>query len=164
MKRTIIATLFVIALGVLVQPQAPGSVPNVAPVVRHLVAPVYPASARLARIQGTAIDEISIKTDGTVSAVTLVSSHPIFWPAVEGALKAWSFDALPQAANLRVTVIFAFDTDCPASESAISDALHFGETGFSADLPTKLEIKTCLDLTSTNVSAIDHAQGSHTSK
>ncbi len=153
MRRTIIATLLVIALCVLARPQA-RSIPA-AIGVRHFVAPVYPASARHARMQGTAIADVSVKPDGTVSAVTLISSHPIFWPVVEGALKYWSFDTLPQATTVRVEIVFELDTDCAVSESGKSNALHFGETRVSADLPTKLEIKACLDLTNTDVSAID---------
>ena len=43
------------------------------PSVHHFVAPMYPVAARLARVQGTAVAEVSIKDDGAVDSVKIIS-------------------------------------------------------------------------------------------
>ncbi|MCU1299358.1 MAG: hypothetical protein JWO91_3636 [Acidobacteriaceae bacterium] len=49
--------------------------------VRHFVAPAYPVTACLARIQGTAVAEVAIKSDGAVDSVKVISAHPMYQSA-----------------------------------------------------------------------------------
>lgn len=53
--------------------------------------PVYPPLAMQARIQGTVRFDTTIGRDGKVSALTLVSGHPLLVTAASEALRAWEY-------------------------------------------------------------------------
>src|SRR5215469_4713230 len=80
--------------------------------VRHFVAPAYSFVAGLARVEGTAVAEVTIKADGTVDSVKVISGLPLLRGSVETALNQWSFQA-SAATALRVTTRFELAYDCP---------------------------------------------------
>lgn len=123
--------------------------------VRHFVAPDYPAAAWLSRIQGTTVAEIGVKADGTVNSVKVISAHPIFRDAVESALKQWTFSS-PAATTLRVTTRFELDADCPLSGPQESDKGYYVRTQVIADLPTTVEVKTCLPVITIDTNKSGH--------
>jgi len=55
------------------------------------VAPVYPAVARSARVQGTVTLLAVIAKDGTVENLSLVSGHPLLVSAAMDAVKQWRY-------------------------------------------------------------------------
>lgn len=113
--------------------------------VRHFVAPAYPATAWLSRIQGTAVAEVAIKADGAVDFVKVISAHPIFREPLETALKQWLFHT-STATTLRVTTRFQLDADCPLTSSQQPDRRYYVKTQVTADLPANIEVKTCLPI------------------
>jgi TonB family protein len=123
--------------------------------VRHFVAPDYPVAAWLARIQGTVVTQVSIKSDGTVDSVTFVSAHPIFRRSVEAAIDQWAFE-VSTATDLMITTEFKLDADCPLTGSQESDKRYYAQTRVSADLPSKVEVKTCLPIVTTETNQTQH--------
>jgi TonB family protein len=113
--------------------------------VNHFVAPDYPAAAWLARIQGTTVADIAVRADGTVESVKVISAHPMFRDAVESALKKWTFSS-SAATSLQVTTRFQLDADCPLSGSQEPDERYYVRTQIIADLPSTVEVKTCLPI------------------
>lgn len=112
--------------------------------VRRFVAPAYPVAAWLARIQGTAVTEVTIKPDGTVDSVKFISAHPMFRESVETALKHWSFQ-ISTVTTLKISTRFQLDdADCPLSGSSELDKRYYVQTQVSADLPSSIDVKTCL--------------------
>jgi hypothetical protein len=116
--------------------------------VRHFVAPVYPVAAWLARVQGTV--EVTIKTDGTADSVKFISVHPMFRESVETALKQWPFQPISKATILKITIRFQLDADCPLTRSQEPDKRHYVQTRVSADLPSHVDVSTCLPVTTIN--------------
>jgi TonB family protein len=55
------------------------------------VAPVYPALAKQARIQGTVIFSATIGKDGQIANLQVVSGHPLLVPAATDAVKQWVY-------------------------------------------------------------------------
>jgi protein TonB len=55
------------------------------------VEPLYPAIARVARIQGAVQVQIDISETGAVTNVTLLSGHPLLREAAMRAAKQWLF-------------------------------------------------------------------------
>jgi TonB family protein len=55
------------------------------------VAPIYPALARTARIQGTVVMKASINKKGEVESLELISGHPMLAPAAMDAVKQWKY-------------------------------------------------------------------------
>ena len=53
--------------------------------------PVYPALARQARIQGTVRFNVTIDRAGAVSAMELVSGHPLLIPAAQEAVRQYRY-------------------------------------------------------------------------
>ncbi len=113
--------------------------------VRHFVAPVYPASAWLARIQGTAEADVAINADGAVDSVKIVSAHPMFREPLETALKRWTFSTAA-ATSLRVTTRFQLDPDCPLTGSGEPGKRYYIQTNVTADLPSNVGVRTCLPI------------------
>jgi hypothetical protein len=123
--------------------------------VRHFVAPAYPATAWLSRIQGTAVAEVAIKSDGVVDSVKVISAHPMFREPLETALKQWLFQT-SAATTLRVTTRFQLDADCPLTGSQEPDKRYYVQTQVSADLPANIEVKTCLPIITIDTSKSHH--------
>ena len=127
--------------------------PDNVPIVRHFVAPEYPISAWLAQIDGSAVMELIIKQDGTVDSATFVSGLPIFHKSIETALKDWTF-RVADSTKINVTTQFKLARDCPWTASPVTykrDAHSRIETQVFADLPAKIEIRTCAPTIETSV-------------
>ncbi|HKR85708.1 MAG TPA: energy transducer TonB [Terriglobales bacterium] len=123
--------------------------------VRHFVAPAYPVAAWLARVQGTAVAEVSIKDDGAVDSVKIISaSIPLFRDSLDTALTQWSFQT-SAATALRVTTRFELDGDCPQS-SSVRHGNYYIQTTVTADLPTNVVVKTCLPIISIDTGKSRH--------
>ena len=118
------------------------------PILLTFVAPAYPRVAKEKRMQGTAVTEITIGTDGKVIDVKTVSAHPVFAGYVVLALKQWRFKPLPKESALRITTKFEFlDDDC--SEGTDKHPI-IAETHVSADLPTLVRVTTGLPCVETS--------------
>ena len=119
--------------------------------VRHFVAPAYPASAWLAHVEGVVVTEVTVKRDGTVQSVKVVSAHPMFREPVESAIRQWLFQPiLSEATALKVTTRFQLDAGCPLTGSNEPDKRYYIPTRVSADLPSSIEVSTCLPIVSIN--------------
>jgi periplasmic protein TonB len=75
------------------------------------VAPVYPALARQARIQGDVVIRLTIDEAGVPTDIRLVSGHPMLSPAALDAVKQWRFrpyqmDEKAVEADTQITVRF----------------------------------------------------------
>jgi TonB family protein len=60
----------------------------------HLVKridPDYPALAKATRLQGKVVLKVTISKDGAVTAVNIVSGHPMLAPAAVQAVKQWQY-------------------------------------------------------------------------
>ena len=80
--------------------------------VIHRVAPLYPAQARSAHIQGTVVLQAVIGKDGSVLNVEVVSGNPVLRQAAVAAVKQWRFNPYfrngePVEAQTEVKVTFA---------------------------------------------------------
>lgn len=81
---------------------------------QHLVKrvePSYPGTAQLARIQGIVTLNVTIDETGKVTAIKLMSGHPLLVDAARNAVKWWKFEPFmlngkPVQANAPVTVEF----------------------------------------------------------
>jgi TonB family protein len=77
------------------------------------VAPVYPAEAKDARIQGVVILETLISTEGRVSSVRVISGHPLLQQAAVDAVSQWMYkptllNGQPVEVVTTTTVNFSF--------------------------------------------------------
>src|SRR6202165_1903407 len=84
----------------------------------HRVAPVYPAQARLLRLEGTVILAAVIMEDGTVGDVNVVEGSTVLAQSAVDAVKHWRYkpyelDGKPVKNETRITIEFKF----PESES-----------------------------------------------
>jgi len=80
------------------------------------VAPLYPASARQAHIEGTVVLQAVIGKDGNVQTVRVVSGHPMLIQAAVNAAKQWHFnpyyqDGEPVEADTQINVNFTLQAD-----------------------------------------------------
>jgi TonB family protein len=57
----------------------------------HRVDPVYPAAARLNRIQGTVVLQASIGTHGFLRHIRVLSGDPLLAESVLDAVKGWRY-------------------------------------------------------------------------
>lgn len=57
----------------------------------HRVEPVYPAMARMARVQGAVVLEAVISKTGTMQNLRLISGHPLLVPAAIEAVSQWRY-------------------------------------------------------------------------
>ena len=55
------------------------------------ILPVYPLTARQARVQGTVVLQATISKDGTVEALRVASGHPFLIPPAIEAVKQWRY-------------------------------------------------------------------------
>ena len=109
----------------------------------HLVKridPEYPPLAKAARLQGKVLLKVTISKDGAVTAVTVVSGHPMLIPSAVEAVKKWQYkpfrvDGQPIAAKTEIEVPFSL---------GISDA-NYKKEQESADNYFKQEDK-CREL------------------
>jgi TonB family protein len=79
----------------------------------HRVAPVYPAQARLLRLEGTVILVAMIMEDGTVRDVKVVEGSPVLAQSAVDAVKHWQYkpyelDGKPVKNEIRIAIDFKF--------------------------------------------------------
>ncbi|WP_321792720.1 energy transducer TonB [Burkholderia pyrrocinia] len=99
------------------KPDAPPTPPVLA--VRHGVQrvggeyPAYPEQALKRKIQGKVIAHLTVRPDGSVSEVTIVSAHPqgVFDTEVMRALKTWKFAPDPMGFIGEVEIGFTLPSD-----------------------------------------------------
>lgn len=77
----------------------------------HSVPPVYPAQARLLRLEGKVVLSAMIMEDGTVSDAKVVEGSPVFAQSAIDAVKNWRYkpyelDGKPVKNEVRITVDF----------------------------------------------------------
>ena len=82
----------------------------------HRVPPVYPAQARLLRLEGTVILAAMVMEDGTVRDVKLVEGSPVLAQSAVDAVKHWRYkpyelDGKPVKTETRITIDFKFPSD-----------------------------------------------------
>jgi len=106
------------------------------------IAPVYPAEARRARIQGTVVLKVEISKSGDVEQIQLVSGHPMLAPAAIDSVKQWKYkpyllNGEPIDVETRVTVNFTL-AGTPPAEGVAGDmpgGIPAGEPGGIIDAP-----------------------------
>jgi hypothetical protein len=74
------------------------------------VAPPYPPIARLAHVEGIVSFKMEIAPNGEANNLTLLSGHPMLWPAVKDAATRWRFSK--DAAGQQVQAIIEFALNC----------------------------------------------------
>jgi TonB family protein len=82
----------------------------------HRVAPVYPAEARLLRLEGTVILAAVVTEDGTVGDVNVVEGAAVLAQSAVDAVKHWRYqpyelDGKPLKKETRITIDFKFPSD-----------------------------------------------------
>lgn len=104
------------------------------------VAPVYPPTARQARIQGTVILRVQIGKSGNVENVQLVSGHYMLAPAAIEAVKQWEYkpyllNGEPVDVETKVTLNFTLAGNPPAEGVAgdMPGGIPSGEQGGPAE-------------------------------
>jgi TonB family protein len=108
------------------------------------VAPVYPALARQARIQGDVVVRLTIDEGGVPTDIRLVSGHPLLSPTALDAVKQWRFrpyqmDQKAVEADTQITVRFRLGpTEEQRSEARRTEWVkayeqRTGERVFTAD-------------------------------
>ncbi len=108
------------------------------------VAPVYPALARQARIQGDVVVRLTIDEGGVPTDIRLVSGHPLLSPTALDAVKQWRFrpyqmDEKAVEADTQITVRFRLGpTEEQRSEARRTEWVkayeqRTGERVFTAD-------------------------------
>lgn len=149
-KRAVATVLLAIAAGA----QTPNNGASLS--VRHFVSPAYPVAAGMADVQGTAVAEVTIKADGAVDSVKVISGLPLLRGSVETALKQWSFQT-SSATALRVSTRFELTDDCPLSRPAGPGSLpnSYMQTTVTADLPSNVVVRTCLQIITSTTTASD---------
>ena len=82
----------------------------------HRVAPVYPAEARLLRLEGTVILAAVVTEDGTVGDVNVVEGAAVLAQSAVDAVKHWRYqpyelDGKPLKKETRITIDFKFPSE-----------------------------------------------------
>jgi TonB family protein len=78
------------------------------------IPPVYPEAARLARIRGTVLIEITVGTDGRVSDPVIIRSIPKLDEAALTAVRQWRYEAITLRQPTRFRVRVSFPPRSPA--------------------------------------------------
>ncbi|MGC2420102.1 MAG: TonB family protein [Candidatus Acidiferrales bacterium] len=102
----------------------------------HNVAPVYPADAKAAHVEGTVVLHAIIAKDGTVKNLEVVSGPPMLTDAAMDAVKQWTYhptllNGEPVEVDTQVTVHFVLDDDSQGQAAAPPGA-EAPETGASS--------------------------------
>jgi TonB family protein len=79
--------------------------------LEHKVEPIYPAQARMARVDGAVKLRATIGTDGKVQEVRIVSGNPLFLHAAVDAVRQWRYKPYelnnrPVAVKTDIVIIF----------------------------------------------------------
>jgi TonB family protein len=80
------------------------------------IPPVYPAQARLERLEGNVVLAAAVMEDGTVGDVKVVEGQPLLAQAAVDAVKRWRYrpfelDGKPVKNEIRISVEFKFPAD-----------------------------------------------------
>jgi TonB family protein len=141
MKRNLLAplllliTLTSLAVSQVVSPQRIRVTQTViADYLTKRVDPIYPPTAKQARLQGTVVLKVVISKSGDVENLQLISGHPMLAPAAIEAVKQWKYtpyllNGEPVEVETNVTVNFTL-ADQP------SDGGDVAGGGFSGVIPT----------------------------
>jgi periplasmic protein TonB len=78
----------------------------------HRVIPVYPATAKIARIEGVVVLEAVISKEGMVNSLRIISGHPLLTQAAIDAVRQWIYRPTllslePVAVVTTITVTFS---------------------------------------------------------
>ena len=114
--------------------------------VVNFSAPAYPRAAKEQRMQGTALTQVTVLRDGSVTDAKVIRSHPIFAAYVLEALKQWRFQSSDREYTVAITFVFELVTDtCEGTDKHPIPS----ETRVSAQLPSTVYIRTglpCLEI------------------
>jgi TonB family protein len=82
----------------------------------HRVAPIYPAQARLLRVEGTVILAAVVMEDGTVGDVNVVEGSAVLAQSAVDAVKHWRYkpyelDGKPVKNEIKINVDFKYPSD-----------------------------------------------------
>jgi TonB family protein len=93
------------------QPAAPRAGTVELPRLLKKVAPVYPPSARRARVEGVVVIEATIEESGRLDHLNVVEGHPMLIDAAIDAVRQWRYipaklHGVPTSSSIRVNVIF----------------------------------------------------------
>lgn len=109
--------------------------------VRHLAVPTeYPALARQARIQGTAVAKLNIAADGTVSDAVVESqdpllvAHPILQRETQQLVRQWTFQCESCAPGVAFEHVITFNYRLEGKDS------RNAETRITMELPDEVNI------------------------
>jgi protein TonB len=75
-----------------------------------VMTPQYPPLARLAHVEGVVSFKMEINANGEASNLTLISGHPLLWPAVKDAGSKWKFPI--DAAGQEIQATIEFTSNC----------------------------------------------------
>lgn len=88
--------------------------------------PVYPPLAKLGRVQGSVMLQLSVRSDGSVNEATIMGGHPLLAKAALEAVKSWKFAARPAEQRIMTMVEFRLPADStnasPASAAPVQAA------------------------------------------
>jgi TonB family protein len=93
------------------RPDAPRAPQVEMPRLLKKVAPVYPPSARRARVEGVVVIEATIEESGLLDHLNVVEGHPMLIDAAIEAVRQWRYvpaklHGVPTSSAVRVNVIF----------------------------------------------------------
>ena len=80
----------------------------------------YPREARLAHMEGIVRVEVSVKDDGSVRDVRVISGHPVLVGAVVPALRQWRFQSGVSLMETKVPLRFTFSIEGPPKPAFIT--------------------------------------------
>ncbi len=78
--------------------------------------PEYPAIARKRGIHGQVRFQATVRKDGTIRALRLISGHPVLTPAAAAAARTWR--AKPGAVERIAPIVITFQKDITAAPLA----------------------------------------------
>lgn len=94
--------------------------------ITNKVAPVYPAQAKEAHVQGVVVLRVEIGKTGDVEDVKVISGHPMLAPAAVEAVKQWKYKPLllnGEANEVETTVMVNFTlAEEPVAKGVAGDA------------------------------------------
>lgn len=102
-------------------------------------APVYPPLAKLARLQGRVLLQVTVSSDGSVREASLMSGHPLLAQAALEAVKSWRFAARPADQRIITTVEFKLPVDSRSSPGTPAPSVASGPTT-TGGVPARISV------------------------
>lgn len=118
--------------GLLEQPGAPEQ-----PVSSR--APDYPPLAKLGRVQGRVMLQVSVRSDGSVSEASLMSGHPLLAQAALEAVRSWTFAVRPTEQRITTMVEFKLPGDAGHPAGVTAPPVQSGSTT-SGGVPSRITV------------------------